>query len=804
MKTKTNLKKKMLIAPAILLFALFFNLSVGINNDGSIKLFPSALACHKTYTLSGYEWTDIRASEEACNGYCESEGYNKGIVTGIGSKVCAGATCSYVSDFSTGVQSEVGNDGHCGCNSQFTCACSNIEVEKPDLIIKDVYLKPENPTTNDTICLYAIIKNIGTENIELHDLTSWTYVNDIHAANTFYGKNISIEETITKEIFCSKYGDNVWFVKGENTIKVNIDPGSVNIIPESNEENNEKVLSFEITESVAEAVCGNNICEENESPYSCKTDCTGWEEVLDTQKCTTWHAPNVFNYSPCGDTKIYEIRTGDELRFVAYGDSCASCVCYSLNFDIYDYVGDTWTKVKSVNNGSVKNSSNVFNYIPKGEKVKVIGTSGCFHFNLYKKYDEAEENENDWDVSIKFDKAHKATFYPFSGNAGEIEKTYYAKLSESDNLYEEYVGGECCEYWSNSYYYNKFEEEQARRAKGWYVERKKISDNKYKLLIRGIAWADCSYEGYGYVKGELNLNPEGNWKISEVVKCNARGSNKGQETYCETDDKFVKFAAGNTCGGCCACADSGSLDIEVIIEKVAVNNVEINNNSGDCLPDGTLIKLPNDSRIFVINDCQKQWIRTAEEFKNSGYEWSDIKETSSDVVNAYADYLETTAKLLRAVGHNRVFRVVDGKRLWVPTISAFNAQGLKWDNIGEASDKELEKYPKIKLIKEKGNDKIFYITNSGMKKYIINAKVFSSYNNKYSDVVEVDSEIVSSFDTVDLFKDEDGSKVYKIEGNKKMWVKSEKVFNKHNFDWNKVVPANKVELDAYADAEALE
>ena len=180
---------------------------------------------------------------------------------------------------------------------------------------------------------------------------------------------------------------------------------------------------------------------------------------------------------------------------------------------------------------------------------------------------EVEATEENWDVSVVFNKAHKNPFYPFSKIEGKVGEIYYTKLNKSDDLYEEYVGGECCEHWSSSYHYDKFEKEERARAKGWYAERKKIDNDKYKILLRGIAWADCSYEGNGYVEGELNLNLDSDWKVSEVIKCSAQRSNKDQKVYCETSENFVKFAAGSPCGGCCACADSGRIDIEIIVEK---------------------------------------------------------------------------------------------------------------------------------------------------------------------------------------------------------------------------------------------
>lgn len=644
---KINLRKKILIAPAVLLSVLFFNLSVGIGNDSFVKLFPVASACHKTYSLSGYEWTDIRASEEACNTYCENKGYNKGTVTASGDKICSGAECSYISNFTTGEQDKVGNDGHCGCDSQFVCACGNEEVKKPDLIVKDMYIEPENPTTDDTVCLYATIKNIGTEDVEFHGLTSWTYVNGFHAANTSYGKNISVGEKITKEVFCSKYGDNVWFEEGTNSVKVNIDPSAVNVVDESNENNNEKTISFTIIESVPETVCGNGICETGETLENCAKDCneiypsesdvdycvnnTGIKRSTIGEGSATW-----FLWNGCSKYKVYNVESNKQIEMKITGDSCSCCVCYSPSFIIYEYNSQTgnWVETKEYTKPGYRGYSDSLLYTPKYSKIKVVA-SRCFYLKIY---GETVEDENDND--------------------------------DEDN--------------------------------------------------------------------------DGNDEDSD------------------------------------------------------------NNNSDNCLPDGTLIKLPNDPRIFVIKNCKKQWIKTAEEFKSNGYKWSDVNNASKKEVDAYADYLEETAKLLRSRGHNKVYRIFNGKVLWVPTVSAFNAQGLKWEDIQDDDEMDINKYPKVKLIRGENDNRIFYITNSGMKKHLVNTETFNSYNNKYSDVVEVDSEVVDSFDTVNLFKNNEEDKVYKIEGNKKRWIKSAEAFNKHNFDWNKIALVNNVELNAYEDDKVIE
>jgi len=223
-----------------------------------------------------------------------------------------------------------------------------------------------------------------------------------------------------------------------------------------------------------------------------------------------------------------------------------------------------------------------------------------------------------------------------------------------------------------------------------------------------------------------------------------------------------------------------------------------------CLPDNALIKMPDDPKVYVIVNCQKKWIQTAEEFKDEGYKWTDVKEVNSPVVQAYTDYQQATANLLKAIGQEKVYKVVNNKLLWVPTISAFNAQGLKWSDVQSVDTSQLNQYQRAKLLQINGDQKIYYITESGLKKHILNESVFNSYNNKWEDVVTVDAAVINSYPDANLIKAEDGYQVYKLENGQKRWIKTDAAFRRLKLDWNKVVPVNETELAAYPDGAAIE
>jgi len=199
------------------------------------------------------------------------------------------------------------------------------------------------------------------------------------------------------------------------------------------------------------------------------------------------------------------------------------------------------------------------------DTVNIIDESNELNNGMSASFDISQDGSfsaepEEWDVSIKFDVANEGFFYPFKPSPGKLGERYYVKLNGDDSNYRETAYANTCpSYWDA--------DPAAKRAIGWYAERKRMDNGDYKILIRGTAPADCGYGSPGESSGELSVNPASGWKIKEVSKCNAQESNKGQNVKCEAGAGYVLFLAGSNCGGCCACADSGGLDIEVIVGK---------------------------------------------------------------------------------------------------------------------------------------------------------------------------------------------------------------------------------------------
>jgi len=204
-----------------------------------------------------------------------------------------------------------------------------------------------------------------------------------------------------------------------------------------------------------------------------------------------------------------------------------------------------------------------------------------------------------WDIAVRFDNADHNDFYPFGSEPGVVGTTYRFSMTDpaADGRHERYIpwcytgsgwkdssfavsarqkdcgflNGSCADADPATTGCTCYEGVvSVARVDGWYVEKIPLGDGRYRLIVNGVSKADCTY-GKSYVSGEVTLNPQGPWRITGTGSCRADADERPpfHETYCTVTATSVRFASGdNTCGGCCACEDSGNLNINVTVEKI--------------------------------------------------------------------------------------------------------------------------------------------------------------------------------------------------------------------------------------------
>jgi len=159
----------------------------------------------------------------------------------------------------------------------------------------------------------------------------------------------------------------------------------------------------------------------------------------------------------------------------------------------------------------------------------------------------------------------------------------------------------------------------------------------------------------------------------------------------------------------------------------------------------------------------------------------------------------SNGSLLRARGDYRVYLIENGEKHWIPNPRVFNLYNLKWEDIKEVDDIELNKFPRAKLFRPRGDYRVYYLTESGLIRHIPSADVFLSYGNKWEDVIEIDSEELKVYPTANLIYLDGDYKIYKLENGKKRWIKTVQAFNRLGYDWSKIAPVNLTEFDAYQE-----
>ena len=97
-----------------------------------------------------------------------------------------------------------------------------------------------------------------------------------------------------------------------------------------------------------------------------------------------------------------------------------------------------------------------------------------------------------------------------------------------------------------------------------------------------------------------------------------------------------------------------------------------------------------------------------------------------------------------------------------------------------------------------GDQTIYYITESGLKRPLPSAEVFNSYpNNKEENIKAIDEETLALYPDGTLIHLENFSDVYKLENGEKRLIENSDTFNVLGLNWNAIAPVNYAEFSAY-------
>lgn len=161
-------------------------------------------------------------------------------------------------------------------------------------------------------------------------------------------------------------------------------------------------------------------------------------------------------------------------------------------------------------------------------------------------------------------------------------------------------------------------------------------------------------------------------------------------------------------------------------------------------------------------------------------------------------------------GQEAVYIIVDGKKHSIPTTEIFYSYGYKLDIVQSITQQELDKYPLARLFIIAGTEKdknptIYYLTDSGSLRSILNDKVFYSYGDRKEDVIAINQKEFNYYPRnqfVYVERPKINRDIYQITGGVKRYVTPVAV-KRLNLQENEIAPVNQIEFEAYPEGEPV-
>ncbi|PIT93787.1 hypothetical protein COU00_02465 [Candidatus Falkowbacteria bacterium CG10_big_fil_rev_8_21_14_0_10_43_11] len=160
-------------------------------------------------------------------------------------------------------------------------------------------------------------------------------------------------------------------------------------------------------------------------------------------------------------------------------------------------------------------------------------------------------------------------------------------------------------------------------------------------------------------------------------------------------------------------------------------------------------------------------------------------------------------RLVKSANNPGVYALIGKFKYLIRNEEVFYSYDYNFRDVKIVSERELNKYQLVRLVKERGTGKVYFLAYAqNVKKYHPSPAAFSSYPaNRWSDVVEVSSKDLSFWDDANLLKAADNPVVYYIYAGKKAPIPSANEFINAGFDWNKILTASRADLNTYGNID---
>lgn len=185
---------------------------------------------------------------------------------------------------------------------------------------------------------------------------------------------------------------------------------------------------------------------------------------------------------------------------------------------------------------------------------------------------------------------------------------------------------------------------------------------------------------------------------------------------------------------------------------------------------------------------------------NSGTSTNNSNSTAA-ISNAVApkDLSGQKINLVSVPNSQEIYELVNGQKHIFPSLAIFYDYGYTTDMIQPITQYQLDKYPRADLVKIKGSSAVYYLTEGGLVRPVVDVKkIFDFYGDRTEDIITISRKEFNFYPTNQYVYQESplNRDVFQISGNGKRYLTPMAVM-RLNIRADQVAPVSKAELDFY-------